>query len=61
MNIVYKQNSSNQGLVNIIEHDGWFYVFVEECEYDYFSNFQDDLRDTDINAQGWFINIIGKF
>ena len=26
-----------------------------------FSNFQDDLRDTDINAQGWFINIIGKF
>ena len=26
-----------------------------------FSSFQDDLRDTDINAQGWFINIVGKF
>lgn len=26
-----------------------------------FSSFQDDLRDTDINSQGWFVNIIGKF
>ena len=43
MNIVYKQHSANQGLVNIIEHDGWYYIFVEECEYDSFSNFQDAL------------------
>lgn len=43
MNIVYKQQSANQGLVNIIEHDGWFYIFVEKCEYDYFPNFQDAL------------------
>lgn len=43
MNIVYRQQSRNQGLCHIIEHDGWYYLFVEEMEYDYFITEQDAL------------------
>lgn len=36
MNIVYRQQSKNRGMAYIVECDGWFYVWCDGMEYDFF-------------------------